>query len=148
MKPPVTIRHSGTRDRKAFGELDSRAASDLARRAKIDAAMAARRCWVAERNGRIIGYSVLTDHFYDRPFIDILFVGEGSRRSGAGTALLEAIERSVAGDRIFTSTNESNEPMRALLLKQGYAQSGRIENLDANDAELVFVKFLTRQSRT
>jgi GNAT superfamily N-acetyltransferase len=144
MNPPVTIRHSGARDRPAFGQIDPRAASDLVRRAKIDAAAAARRCWVAERKGRLIGYGVLTEHFYDRPFIDIVYVAEDSRRSGGGSALLEAIERSISGDRIFTSTNESNEPMRALLLKRGYAPSGHIENLDSNDPELVFVKFLRR----
>jgi RimJ/RimL family protein N-acetyltransferase len=92
----------------------------------------------------LIGYAVLTDHFYDRPFIDIVYVAEDARRSGGGGALLAAVERSVSGDRIFTSTNESNEAMRALLLKNGYAPSGRIENLDANDPELVFVKFLKR----
>lgn len=144
MNPPVTIRHSGTRDRRAFGEIDPRAANDLSRRAKIDSAAAARRCWVAERKGKLIGYAVLTDHFYDRPFIDIVYVAEDARRSGGGGALLDAVERSVTGDRIFTSTNESNEAMRALLLKSGYMPSGRIENLDANDPELVFVKFLKR----
>jgi len=140
----VTIRHSGTRDRPAFGQIDPHAANDLARRAKIDAATAARRCWVADRRGGMVGYGVLTDHFYDRPFIDLIYVAEDSRRSGVGDALLATIERSVPGDRIFTSTNESNTAMRALLLKREYMPSGRIENLDADDPELVFVKFLTR----
>jgi hypothetical protein len=33
--------------------------------------------------------------------------------------------------------------MRALLAKRGYCDSGRIENLDPADPELVFVKFLS-----
>jgi hypothetical protein len=32
--------------------------------------------------------------------------------------------------------------MRALLAKRGYTDSGRIENLDPGDPELVFVEFL------
>jgi hypothetical protein len=34
--------------------------------------------------------------------------------------------------------------MRTLLAKRGYIPSGRIENLDPGDPELVFVKFLRR----
>jgi hypothetical protein len=37
--------------------------------------------------------------------------------------------------------------MRALLEKCGYAPSGRIENLDPGDPELVFVKFLSADAR-
>lgn len=40
--------------------------------------------------------------------------------------------------KLFTSTNRSNLPMRALLLKAGFIESGYIENLDENDPELVF----------
>jgi hypothetical protein len=57
---------------------------------------------------------------------------------------LSAIEKSVREDRLFTSTNESNIAMRALLFTRGYRESGRIENLDPKDPELVFVKFLER----
>jgi hypothetical protein len=37
--------------------------------------------------------------------------------------------------------------MRALLAKRGYTDSGRIENLDPGDPELVFVKFLSAGGR-
>jgi len=50
-------------------------------------------------------------------------------------------------DRVFTSTNESNAPMRALLGQCGYKPSGSIDNLDPGDPELVFVKFLPKATR-
>jgi GNAT superfamily N-acetyltransferase len=139
MKSEIKTRLAGTRDRRTFGEFDERAAKDLQRRELIDAAIAARRCWVAEGFGRIVGYGILSKNF-----IEIVFVAEDARRTGAGAALLSAMEKAVREDRLFTSTNESNIAMRALLFTRGYRESGRIENLDPKDPELVFVKFLER----
>lgn len=136
------IHLASAKDHRVFGVIDARAASDLARRELIDAAIAARRCWVGEWAGRVLGYGVLTKNFFGRDFLELLYVAEDARRGGVGRALLETIEHAVRGDRFFTSTNESNAPMRALLSACGYAPSGRIENLDPGDPELVFVKFL------
>lgn len=142
MLSEIKTRLAGTRDRRAFGEFDERAAKDLQRRELIDAAIAARRCWVAEGFGKVVGYGILSKNFFHRDFVEIVYVAEDARRTGAGAALLGAIERSIKADRLFTSTNESNVAMRALLFTRGYRESGRIENLDPNDPELVFVKFL------
>ena len=144
MKNDTVTRLAGTRDRRALVALDPAAEKDLQRRESIDSAIAARRCWVAERAGRVVGYGVLSRNFFHRDFIETIFVVEDSRRSGAGSALLSAIERHVHEDRIFTSTNESNAPMRALLGKSNYQPSGHIEHLDAKDSELVFAKFFER----
>ena len=146
MKSEIRTRLAGTQDRRAFGQFDERAAKDLDRRAAIDAAIAARRCWVAEGFGRVVGYGILSKNFFHRDFIEVVYVAESARRTGAGKALLGAIERAVHEDRIFTSTNESNDAMRALLASTEYKTSGRIENLDAKDPELVFVKFLERSA--
>lgn len=144
MKSEIATRMAGTRDRRALVALDPLAEQDLRRRETIDAAIAARRCWVAEGFGRVVGYGILSKTFFHRDFIEIVYVAEDARRTGAGAALLSAIERSVKGDKLFTSTNESNVAMRTLLFTRGYRESGRIENLDPNDPELVFVKFLER----
>jgi hypothetical protein len=52
---------------------------------------------------------------------------------------LESICRTA---KLFTSTNLSNLPMQPLLAKLGYKLSGVIHNLDEDDPELVYVKFL------
>ncbi|MHC8315013.1 hypothetical protein [Pseudomonas sp. LB3P31] len=52
------------------------------------------------------------------------------------------LESVSTADKIFTSTNVSNMPMRQLLEQLGYQPSGTVENLDPGDPELIFVKFL------
>jgi GNAT superfamily N-acetyltransferase len=129
----LEIRRAEHGDRAALRTLDARTAST-----PID------QLWVAHRGARLVGFAVLVGHFFGRPFVELLIVADDARRSGVGTALLAAIEDAVTGDRLFTSTNESNAPMRALLAKLGWLGSGRIENLDDGDPELVFVKLLPR----
>jgi len=138
----VLVRLAATRDRRAIAGTDARITTDLHRRELVDAAIAARRCWVAEHAGVLVGYGVMTKNFFGRDFVELLYVAEGARRRGVGDAILETIERGRSSDRIFTSTNESNAAMRALLSRRDYRQSGAILNLDLGDPELVFVKFL------
>lgn len=142
----IQVRLGATRDRKAIAACDAQVASDLHRRELVDAAIAARRCWVSERSGTVCGYAVLTTNFFGRDFVELLYVAEDARRKGAGDTLLAAIEQAHREDRLFTSTNESNGPMRALLERRDYQPSGRILNLDPADPELVFVKFLSGAS--
>jgi hypothetical protein len=87
---------------------------------------------------------VATRRFYGFPFVDLLVVAEAQRRHGVGSALMARCEADHDADRIFTSTNESNAPMRRLLEKAAWLASGRIDNLDPGDPELVFVKFRAR----
>jgi hypothetical protein len=44
------------------------------------------------------------------------------------------------GEKLWTSTNQSNQAMRLLLPRLGFIESGRIDNLDEGDPELVFVR--------
>src|SRR5271165_6975869 len=110
----IRIRLAGMRDRRAFLEIDPLVASDLARRDAIDSAIAARRCWIADFAGQPAGYGLLSRNFFGRDFVDLLYVAEFVRRSGVGGAMLGAMESSCAAQALFTSTNESNKPMRAL----------------------------------
>jgi RimJ/RimL family protein N-acetyltransferase len=82
----------------------------------------------------------VTRHFYGFPFVDLVHVAEAQRRSGAGSALMAHCEQVHDADRIFTSTNESNEPMRALLAKAAWRPAGVVHYLDPGDPELIFVK--------
>ena len=89
------------------------------------------------------GYVVTKErHFYGRDFIDLLVVGESARRHGVGRMLMRTAVGAATTPRVFTSTNESNAPMRALLESEGWSYSGRLEGLDEGDPELVF--FLRR----
>jgi ribosomal protein S18 acetylase RimI-like enzyme len=99
-------------------------------------------CWVAKREGEVIGFAVFTPSFFHQWFIELLLVHPDHRRQGIGTALVRACESDCVAPKLFVSTNESNLPMQALLAKLDYAPSGRVENLDEGDPELIYVKFL------
>lgn len=97
-------------------------------------------CHVALVEGRIAAHGILERSFYGHGFVALLVVGEAHRRCGIGSALLGHLESVCETEKLFTSTNESNQPMRKLLEKLGWQPSGVIENLDEGDLELVFFR--------
>ena len=136
-----SIRRATRADLPALAQVDPRLDSDAGRADHIGELMDLGLSWLAEADGVPLGYVVASTHFFARPFVDLLVVDAAQRRRGVGTALMARCEAAHDDDRLFTSTNESNQPMRALLAQAGYQVSGVIENLDPGDPELVFVKF-------
>ncbi len=51
-------------------------------------------------------------------------------------------ETRVTTRQLFTSTNQSNRPMQALLETRGYQKAGVIHHLDPDDPEIVFMRYL------
>lgn len=75
---------------------------------------------VAVQHGELAGILILKPgHFYQRDFIDMLFVAPRWRRHGIGRALMRAALQHASTTRVFVSTNESNKPMRELLRGEG-----------------------------
>ena len=96
---------------------------------------------VAVERGEIAGLVVVRPgHFYQRDFIDLLYVGPRWRRQGIGRALLQAARQTASTSRVFISTNESNGPMRELLRSEGWTLSGVLTGLDEGDPEHVFFR--------
>lgn len=111
------------------------------RAGEIRALIGAGASLVAVDQGQITGFlAVRPGHFYGRDFVDLMFVAPGSRRQGTGRALLRAALRRAATPRVFTSTNESNTPMRNLLRSEGWTASGALTGLDEGDPEHVFFR--------
>jgi GNAT superfamily N-acetyltransferase len=86
------------------------------------------------------GYAVMTRHFFDRAFVELLMTGAKFRRQGIATAMMRYLETISPTPLLWTSTNESNAPMRALLTAEGFIPSGAVEGLDEGDPELFFRK--------
>ena len=141
MTQPPQFARTGPSDLDLLAKVDPRLATDAEYRAHIGDLLGAGLSWAAHVNGQPAGFAVVTRHFFGFPFVDLLVVEEAQRRRGVGEALMAQCERNHDADRIFTSTNESNAPMRRLLAKADWSVSGVIENLDPGDPELVFVKF-------
>jgi GNAT superfamily N-acetyltransferase len=94
---------------------------------------------VAVEHGQIVGFlAVRPGHFYQRDLIDLLLVAPRSRRQGIGRTLMRAALQNASTPRMFTSTNESNAPMRKLLRSDGWNLSGVLTGLDEGDPEHVF----------
>ncbi len=139
---PVFIRAYQTTDDDALTAFDVCVRTEATRLPLIRRAHAAGGAWVAKGQNALVGYLCRTFEFYDQDFIALVVTAPAWRKRGVASALMHAAEAASRRDRIFTSTNESNAPMRALLAKRGYLASGQIDNLDPGDPELVFVKFL------
>jgi GNAT superfamily N-acetyltransferase len=88
----------------------------------------------------LVGYAIMGE-FFGHPFLERISTAEPQRSRGVASALMANIEIGFEGDRMFVSTNESNQTMRELLVKRGYRVSGMVENLDPGDPELFFVIF-------
>jgi GNAT superfamily N-acetyltransferase len=134
------IRPIGAGDIDLVARIDPRVATDAQLRAHYADLLGAALSWAAFDGEEAVGFALVTRHFYAHPFVDLLFVAEAARRGGAGRALMDRCAAAHDGDRIFTSTNESNAPMRALLAKAGWRPAGVVHYLDPGDPELIFVK--------
>jgi GNAT superfamily N-acetyltransferase len=101
-------------------------------------------CYVAEVDGKAVGYTVLNYTFYSNGMIEMLYVHPEYRRQGVGTELIKYVESICKTEKLFTSTNQSNLPMQGIMSKMGYVPSGFIDNLDEGDPEIVYFKKLKR----
>lgn len=140
------IRRATDGDVEVVLGFDHVARGDPRRREFVRGAVAAGQCYVrTDDDGRAVAYAVLEYTFFDHGFVSMLYVAEAHRRRGFGAELMRHAERECRTPRLFTSTNRSNGPMRALLAALGYRPSGVIENLEetGDDAELVFFKPLS-----
>ncbi|MEE1889543.1 GNAT family N-acetyltransferase [Pseudomonas carassii] len=134
----MNIRLAGLQDLPALIAIDSVVRQDPLRAEQIADWLGQYRCLVAEVQGKVAAYAVMHRHFFGCAFIEMLMVEEGHRRNGLGAALLARIQADYAGQKLFTSTNRSNDPMRRLLERQGFVESGVVEHLDEGDLEQVY----------
>ena len=136
----VRLRSARFTDAEAVIAFDPVATSSRQRVNFIHQAITSRHAMVAETNGQVVAFGVLDYSFFDCGFVKLLVVEESRRRQGIGSALVEAMVRGCKTDKVFSSTNESNAAMQALLEKAGFVRSGRVDNLDADDPELIYFR--------
>jgi len=139
--PPVDLVPIGRSDIARLAEVDPRLAHDSGLSAHVSELLDAGLSWVAATCEGPVGFAIVTRRFFGFPFVDLLFVHRDHRRAGVARALLAHCEAAHAADRIFTSTNQSNAPMRGLMERLRWRACGQIDALDPGDPELFFVKF-------
>lgn len=106
---------------------------------KIAQWVADKNCYLIEQETQIYAYAVLHYHFFDFGFIEMLMVNKQFRRLGLGVELINQLKLICTTSKLFTSTNQSNTAMQALLNHTQFLASGVIENLDDDDPELIYV---------
>ncbi|KQU93965.1 GNAT family N-acetyltransferase [Devosia sp. Root105] len=138
----LSLRLATAADIDALIAIDHVAAHSADRREAIAEWVALGQCHLAERDGAVAGYVALTRSFFRSPFIEMLMVGAAFRRAGIGRTLIEhCISLTPPDQKLWTSTNESNTPMRGLLPQLGFEQTGLFEQLDEGDPELIFLRW-------
>ena len=103
-------------------------------------------CAVAVIEGDVAGYVVSNDAWFGHRFIWLLCVHPEYRRRGVATSLVQHTEKLCTSGKLFTSTNLSNQASQQLFQKLRFQVSGRIDNLDEGDPEIVFFKRVGSES--
>lgn len=135
-------------DAESVISLDSLSETDPRRIPFIMRSISSGQCHIIEQLGQIVGYGVLEYSFYDCGFIAMVYIHPDFRRKGFGSELIKYFEALCRTEKLFTSTNQSNLPMQALLARLEYKRSGVIENLDESDPELVYFKRLVGKAES
>ena len=136
----LTIRIAAAADLPALVACDPYAVSHLERRRTLSAAIQRGECLAAIAGAGPQGYVILTHNFFENGFVSLVAVSPSVRRRGIGQRLLAAAEAHCKTEKLFASTNASNVEAQKLLARAGFMLSGRIENLDEGDPELVYFK--------
>lgn len=106
----------------------------------IKEAIVNKTCLVAKEDSNIIGFLIYNSNFFEQCFICLIIVCKEYRKKGIGSLLLINFEKFALTEKIFSSTNKSNEIMQEVFRKNGYVSSGYIDNLDEGDPEIIFFK--------
>jgi ribosomal protein S18 acetylase RimI-like enzyme len=133
------IRRATSGDIKALINLNPRLARDGHETRRALRSLADGNVLVAEADGRVVGFVAFDYMFFDRGFINYLGVHADFRRLGLASALMRAAAEACTTPDVFTSTNQSNKPMQALLDGLGYARCGYADQLDPGDPEWFYV---------
>lgn len=138
MSPEIEIRLAKASDLDALQARQESRESDYPWPYLIQRWVENREFWVADHKGEIVGWISLEYRFFEEGFIGILWVEEPYRRQGLGSSLMLKAREICSTDRLWTSTNQSNEPMQKLLDRLGWEYSGTIKHLDLDDPELIY----------
>jgi ribosomal protein S18 acetylase RimI-like enzyme len=138
-EPQGHVRRATLEDIDAVLHLDRRNPVGHERSELLGLRVRSGECLLLEREGEPVGYLIMRSRgFFGRDFIELLVVAAAERRMGIASRLLnEALEQSSTQET-FTSTNESNVAMIALLHKHDWTFSGQLEGIDEGDPEFVF----------
>ncbi|HEY4328866.1 MAG TPA: GNAT family N-acetyltransferase [Phycisphaerae bacterium] len=96
-------------------------------------------CIVAGFDDAVFAYAIISRGFFNRRFVELIFVHPDQRRKGLADALLAFAENAVPAEALWISTALGNFPMQNVLHRRGYKHSGVVHDL-AMVPELIYHK--------
>ena len=127
-------------DLNAIVQVDRQVIGNTSRRDFIENAIKQGRCILVNENEDVAGFLIYDTHFFECTFISLIIVSPATRRKGYASHLMNYLVRTAPTDKIFSSTNRSNENMQKVFEANGFVQSGIVENLDEGDPEIIYFK--------
>lgn len=145
----IEVRRATAADFPALGQVDWAMLNGRNRSYAVYAGLEAGNCMAAFVPGpgggggdgsTIAGLAIFDYSFFGSGWISLLIVHHDHRRRGVAKALLGGIEKICVKPKLFTSTNQSNLGMQAVMASAGYQPSGIVQNIDPDDPELIYFK--------
>ena len=136
----IVVERATEDDLSDLYEIDHAVIGRGGRQALLTQSVAERRTIIARIGAMPLGFAIVHNHFFGNKFIKLVVVHPDNRRQGVASALVRYVEKTSPGEKLFTSTNQSNTAMQALCEKFGFVRSGQIDNLDDGDPELIYFK--------
>lgn len=127
-------------DLNAIVQLDREVIGNMSRRKSIENAIMQERCIIVKENDKVVGFLIYDTNFFECTFISLIIVSPSKRRKGYGSQMLNFMVRTSLTQKVFSSTNRSNNSMQKVFEANGFVESGIVENLDEGDPEILFYK--------
>ncbi|MGG4447762.1 GNAT family N-acetyltransferase [Brevibacillus porteri] len=138
----TSIRLATPQDIPAVCMIDSKVLGSTSRSPELQEAIEQGHCYVALIDMNIVGFAIINQSFFKNSFIHLLIVHPHYQKRGVGEEMMRYLETISPTEKLFTSTNLSNEKMQRLCLKLGYAHCGTLTHLDPDDPEMFFCKYV------
>lgn len=141
----VWVERATEEDLESIHQIDFQVIGSYDRLSLLTGAVGRREVLVAKQGAAVVvGFAYWHNHFFGQPFLDLLIVAPEFQRQGVASALVAYLARVLPGDKLFSSTNESNLPARTLFEKLDFIRAGQVDYLEPGDPEWIYVKLLER----
>ncbi|TDL32874.1 GNAT family N-acetyltransferase [Jeotgalibacillus sp. S-D1] len=135
-----TVRNAKLDDLDKIVGIDSEITGNTSRLNYFKTSIELGNCIIAKNDKDIVGFLIYETNFFDCAFISLVIISPSNRRKGFASLLLDYMMSKSPTTKVFSSTNRSNISMQRVFDSNGFIQSGRVENLDEGDPEIIYFK--------
>lgn len=116
------------------------------RKEEIGEAVAQSRCLLVFQESELAGFLIYHTSFFECCFISLIMIKPSFQRRGLASSLLKHMADISPTEKLFSSTNQSNDAMHMVFQTNGFTKSGFIDNLDEGDPEIIYFTEKRRES--